>query len=273
MNVPKPKKHTKAGRMNKQQLDYIKSNANSKTYIEIAQDLGREASSIKKAMIKMGFSTDLSAKTFNVMHIAKLEDKEFWPALAQQFDEEELEMFKMHWRKFFDQFKGDVFPTEELQIMDIIRLELLMKRNLDEQYKTRKELQELEAAYIKESNKHDNDKDFNIVNNLAGQIAALRTAQSSIEKGFKESLDRKNKMFDQMKGTRAARIDKVESSRESFFQWMKQIIENPQVRRELGIWMQKMRLAAIDEQIRLAALHRYEDNCIDQPLLTPETVK
>ena len=43
--------------------------------------------------------------------------------------------------------------------------------------------------------------------------------------------------------------------------------------KEYGIEMEKMRMAMEKERDRLANLHQYEDGQIDQPFLTPDTVK
>jgi hypothetical protein len=43
--------------------------------------------------------------------------------------------------------------------------------------------------------------------------------------------------------------------------------------KKYGIEMEKMRLAMKKEGERLSAFHQYEDGTIDQPFLTPDTVK
>ena len=48
---------------------------------------------------------------------------------------------------------------------------------------------------------------------------------------------------------------------------------NPQTRAELGTEMEKMRLAVNKEEERLTEYHKYEDNLVDQPFLTPDTTK
>ena len=50
-------------------------------------------------------------------------------------------------------------------------------------------------------------------------------------------------------------------------------MSNPDTRRELGIEMEKMRLAMKEEEKRLSNYHQYEDGGVDQPFLTPDTVK
>jgi len=48
---------------------------------------------------------------------------------------------------------------------------------------------------------------------------------------------------------------------------------HPEQTRKYGLEMEKMRLGMENEKARLAQLHKYEDGIIDQPFLTPDTVK
>ena len=50
-------------------------------------------------------------------------------------------------------------------------------------------------------------------------------------------------------------------------------MSNPEARHEMGVEMEKMRLATNAETERLSEYHKYEDGTIDQPLLTPDSVK
>jgi hypothetical protein len=43
--------------------------------------------------------------------------------------------------------------------------------------------------------------------------------------------------------------------------------------KKYGIEMEKMRVAMKKEEERLSSFHKYEDGTIDQPLLSPDTVK
>jgi hypothetical protein len=49
-------------------------------------------------------------------------------------------------------------------------------------------------------------------------------------------------------------------------------MQDPETMKRYGIEMEKMRLAMVKEQGRLSEFHRYEDDTIDQPFLTPDTV-
>lgn len=263
----------KRGRITNTELEYIKSNANTSSYLEIAKTLNREPSSVKGIIVKMGFKADLSPGTFNPVFITSVREQEFWPTIQAQFDENEQKTFEFQWNQMHEQFKDDVFPTEKLQIVDTIKLGLLMDRNLSDQQKSRLEIKNTEEALEHELSMPAVEQERDIIENLKGQLAMLRSAQGQLGKSFQDLLQRKNGMFESLKATREQRIKRVESSRENFTAWMNDIISNPDRRRELGLYMEKVRLAAINEEVRLAAYYKYEDGMLDQPLLTPDTVK
>jgi hypothetical protein len=53
---------------------------------------------------------------------------------------------------------------------------------------------------------------------------------------------------------------------------VKQIAVDSEFRNKIGLDMEKMRLAAEAEKERLSQYHTYEDDAVDQPFLTPETL-
>jgi hypothetical protein len=79
-------------------------------------------------------------------------------------------------------------------------------------------------------------------------------------------------MLREMKGTREQRIKRLEDSKQSFISWIANLMQDPETMKRYGIEMEKMRLAMVKEQGRLSEFHRYEDDTIDQPFLTPDTV-
>jgi hypothetical protein len=80
-------------------------------------------------------------------------------------------------------------------------------------------------------------------------------------------------MLREMKGTREQRIKRLEDSKQSFTSWVASLIQNPEMIKKYGIEMEKMRLAMKNEQKRLSEFHKYEDGQVDQPFLTPDTIK
>jgi hypothetical protein len=195
-----------------------------------------------------------------------------WSELKAQFSSEELKLFLYHWGRIVGQFKDDVFPTEGLQIVDAIKLELLMSRALRNQQKSMEDILFLEEQLEKERNLDEEERDTDRITNLERQIGVLRASQDSLSTQFKDMLDKKTKIFREMKATRDQRIKILEQGKESYISWLKKIMTDAELKDRLGKDMEKMRLAADAEFGRLSGYHEYIDGSVDQPMLTPENV-
>ena len=80
-------------------------------------------------------------------------------------------------------------------------------------------------------------------------------------------------MLKDLKGTREQRIKAIEDSKMTFASLVKKIATSPNYRTNMGVEMEKMRLAMEIEKERLSDYVQYEDGIVDQPFLTPETLK
>lgn len=259
----------KKGRISKEEERTIARLVDSMTPDDIAKKLDRDAESVTQ-FIKRKFKKGLTSEEFAAY---SLEDRPYWIELRQQFTEDELELFKYHWSRIIAQFKDDVFPTEELQVVDVIKLEILMNRCL----KGNKENIEQINTYdhmIKDERSRDKDQqDTDYIINLERQVASLRASQESLNRDYRELQAKKAAMLREMKGTREQRIKRLEDSKQSFTSWVAAMMQDPERMKRYGIEMEKMRTAMKKEEERLASFHKYEDGTVDQPFLTPDTVK
>ncbi len=265
---------TKLGRMSKHEHQFINDNVHNYTYLEIAKHLNRKPEAIKhhiEQQLGMTVSLDISQSPVGLNIQYDLEQEAIWPELKKQFSKTELDIFIYQWDQMYAQFGGDVLPTEKSQIIDTIKLEVLMNRNLREQRQSSLSIKGLEEDIL--ALRGNEQKDAALIFEMEKQLSFFRAAQGSLGKDYRELQDRKAKMFKDIKGTRDQRIDRIQNSRETFLTWMSEIISNPVKRNELGQRMEKIRMSVLDEEIRLAAYHKYEDGNIDQPYLTAETVK
>lgn len=274
----------KTGRLSHMEMQYIRDNAHHVNYIDIAAKMKRRPEAVKK-FIEENMNMETSLRE-NAVPVGKtqyeydLEQEEYWKTLQNQFSPNELEIFRYQWNQFYEQFGGDVLPTEKLQIIDTIKLEILMNSTLIERRKALEsiELLEMQQEAIRKGPDGEERSDLSgqereELRTIERNINFHRVAQQTLLKEFRDLQDKKTKMFTTLKGTRQQRIERIESATESFSAWMSEIIENPQRRKDCQANMEKMRLAVIDEAVRLSAYHKYEDGVVDQPLLTPETVK
>jgi acyl carrier protein phosphodiesterase len=259
----------KKGRLSKEEMRFIAVSTDSMTVEDIAKRLDRDVESIDsfiKRKLKKGLSLEEEVAF-------ELEDRPYWIELQSQFTEEELELFKYHWTRIIAQFKDDVFPTEELQVVDVIKLEILMNRCLKSNKDNINEMNIIDK-FIKDERALDKDqRDQDYIMNLERQAAALRASQESLNRDYRELQTKKASMLREMKGTREQRIKRLEDSKQSFVSWVAMLMQDPETLKKYGIEMEKMKLAMQKESERLSAFHKYEDGQVDQPFLTPDTVQ
>ena len=261
----------KKGRFSKTEQEFIRENHKKMSTLEIATHLDRDPISIESYVNEKIGNTTLDDREIEALH--DLQNRPFWKDLQKQFSEEELQSLLYHWGRIITQFRDDVLPTEELQIIDAIKLEILMNRALIGQQTNMRNISDYEEMVTVEKNKSLEIQDNDYIYNLERQIAVSRAAQESLTREYKDLQTKKASMLKDLKATREQRIKRLEDSKQTFIGWVRNLMSNPDTRRELGIEMEKMRLAMKEEEKRLSNYHHYEDGGVDQPFLTPDTVK
>jgi len=261
----------KKGRFSVDEMSFIEAQAEVLSPDQIAEKLDRDPASIRDWIEKnIGFSAS-QKKEAAVAN--ELKAKPYYRELSNQFSAEELEMFEFHFKKMWSQFKDDVFHTEEMQIIDTIKLEILMNRILKSQMDNQQEVLVNERLVQDEKARDKDQRDMDLIINMERQIAILRASQETLSKDYKDLQARKATMLKDLKGTREQRIKAIEDSKLTFASLVKKIATDPSYRNHIGIEMEKMRLATEKEKERLSEYSNYEDGIVDQPFLTSETVK
>jgi hypothetical protein len=261
----------KRGRFSFEEMSYIEQNCEVLSPEVIAKELNRDPGSISTWIKKkVGFS----AKQKKEAAVAnELKEKPYFKELSNQFTPEELEMFQFHFKKMWSQFKDDVFHTEEMQIIDTIKLELLMNRILKAQHENQQDIIANERIVQNEKARDRDQRDVDLIMNIERQIAILRASQETLSKDYKDLQARKATMLKDLKGTREQRVKAIEDSKLTFASLVKKLATDPQYRNDIGVEMEKMRLATEREKERLSDYVQFEDGVVDQPFLTPETLK
>lgn len=257
----------KSGPWSKQEKEYIAYHCGKMGYKEIAAKLRRNAQAVKK-YINNNHASSFIEKARSAEY--DIQASPIWKDLEKQFDEKELKMFLFHWGRIISQFRDDVYPTEEMQVVDTIKLEILMNRAVTQQQIVMKDIHELESQLSRE--RGSSAPDHQIINDIERQIAVLRASQESLNKDYQDMLKQKNSILKEMKATRDARIKYLESNKHNFLKFMRDIVENKELRKRIGREMEKLRIATEVEFERLSEYHKYEDGELDQPILTPENI-
>ena len=261
----------KKGRFTKTEQEFIKNNHREMSNLEIATHLDRDPVSVQSYIKEKIGTNTLDDREIEALH--DLKNRPFWKDLQKQFSEEEIQSLLYHWGRIITQFRDDVLPTEELQIIDAIKLEILMNRALIGQQTNMKSIDKYEELVTDEKGKALEIQDKDYIFNLERQIAVCRAAQESLTREYKDLQTKKAAMLKDLKATREQRIKRLEDSKQTFIGWVRNLMSNPEVRQEIGTEMEKMRLATNKEAERLSEYHKYEDGMLDQPFLTPDSVK
>ena len=261
----------KKGRFTKTEQEFIKDNHREMSNLDIATHLDRDPVSVQSYIKEKIGNATLDDREIEALH--DLKSRPFWKDLEKQFSEEELQSLLYHWSRIITQFRDDVLPTEELQIIDAIKLEILMNRALIGQQTNMRSIREYEELVTVEKGKDLETQDKDHIYNLERQVAVCRAAQDSLTREYKDLQTKKASMLKDLKATREQRIKRLEDSKQTFIGWVRNLMTNPEVRREMGTNMEKMRLAVEVERERLSEYHKYEDGNIDQPFLTPDSTK
>ena len=260
----------KKGRFSKIDIQFIEANAELLSFDQIASSLNRDPTSVREWISKnIGFD-EKQKKEASVAN--ELKEKPYYKQLKGQFTEEELELFQFHFKKMWSQFKDDVFHTEEMQIINTIKLEILMNRILKSQYEGQTQVDTYERLVAAEKAVDRDQRDTDYIMQLERQIAVMRSSQETLSKDYKDLQTRITSSLKDLKGTREQRIKQIEDSKQTFASIVKLIGTDEKYRTRLGIEMEKMRLAMEKEKERLSEYHTYGDGVVDQPFLTPETL-
>tara|TARA_A100001201_G_scaffold3517_2_gene7990 strand:- start:390 stop:1181 length:792 start_codon:yes stop_codon:yes gene_type:complete len=262
----------KIGRLSRSEWDYIEANAENLSPEKIAENLDRSVESIEKHLKKIGKSFN-KHEAFAVQAEYDIKSRPYWRELKAQFSEDELELFLYHWKQIIAQFRKDVMATEELQVVDLIKLEVLMNRALREQNESAERVRVLEAEIELEKTRDLDQQDKEMIFNLERHIASLRAAKESLSREFKDLQTKKAGLYKDLKATREQRIEKLENNKQTLASLVNKILRDPDFYENEGKALEKMRLAMEKEKERLSDYHTYDDGTIDQPFLTPDTVK
>lgn len=256
-------KAKKNGPITAEEKKFISLNLKNMSANDIAEELGRNPETIEKEIRQL----DSVGTRSEILDLKKRQD---WKQIQAQFTEEEIEVFKAHWNGVVQQFSSEIYYTESLQIIAAIKHDILSNRILNDQMKIKAEISRLENELEDERKQDKPDK--NKILSIENQISSYCIAENVNGKEFRESSSKLMAVLKDLKALRSDRISRVEDMKKSFSSFMKSIIEDQEIKRNFGGWIEKHRLATEKEYKRLGNLHLFANQELDRPILNSETV-
>lgn len=263
-----------AGRFGKKQDLFLQENFKDMTVDELAMAIKKTPEAVIKRMAILGLSIkDRKDRGLNAAHDIK--NSPYWKQLKSELTNEEMDIFIEHWKEIVGQFQEDILHTEKLQMMDLIKMEILMGRDLS----TEKLQNEFVQSCRDRMKRIQKDADLSLdekealMQSIGMELGVALSNQKEIRKSYNELLGKKKDILKAMKSTREQRIERLQDANQNFSAWLTDILSNAQRRKQIGIEMEKMRLAMEVETHRISDWHEFEDGEVEQPLLTPDTIK
>ena len=269
--MEKYKPPRKRGQLSLDEEKFISDNINTLTIEDIASHLNRNVAPIKRYIGENKLVNNEDDDSESLRY--KLHSKIFWKEIKRQFNDTdgELEYFEDTWINLIKQFREDVLPAEELQIKQFITIDILINRSMKERKRHIEETAKLQGEVDKEYNKPEDTRDVARLMNLETQLSFARNSIANYTNEYTKLLNEQQKISKDLKATREQRIKRVEDGKSSWVGLIR-MLEDEEIREREGKEMAIIGLATDRSKSILQQYHNFQDNTIDRPFLTSETV-
>jgi len=264
----------KRGQLSLDEERFITDNFGRISIEEISEKLNRNTAPIQRYVKENQLLVSDEEKTDINYLKEKLHTKTFWNEVTRQFDEDtgELQYFEDTWVGLIKQFREDVLPAEELQIKQFITIDILINRSMKERKRHIAETDKLQRLVDKEYEKSETDRDIPRLANLETQLSFARNSIASYTNEYTKLLSEQQKISKDLKATREQRIKRIEDGKSSWTGLIR-MLEDEIIREKEGREMEILSIATENNKKKLEEYHNYEDNTIDRPFLTPESIE
>ena len=260
----------KRGKLSVEEMNFIRQNCFNISIAEIAETLNRTSAPVQKFIDKENLK--LRNMSDDEHLLVGLRDRYYYKELKKQFGDPELIFFEHQWIDYFKQFSEDVTHTEEMEILEVIRTEVLINRGMEDRQDVLKNIDRLNKLIEDEMDKPAATQDMQALASFQTQLGAAISSKSAYINEHEKLLTKKERLLKDLKGTREQRKRNADDAKTNFTSWLRQLSDKD-VRRKEGFDMEVHRVASEKALERLSDYHEYEDGTVDQPILNADTMK
>lgn len=263
----------KRGRPSLRNAKIVSENIAKMSLTELANKVSLPEETVKELAGMYG-----KTATRNIYWKDYLRKSTVWKQLKKEFTEDELQTFEDQFAVVMFQFKDDVTGTEEQQILQLIKIHIMMGRNLmsRKQMQTHIDLMEKSVQDIADKYQGDHsmmdEKDRNYISDIERHLSGSRQALVSTSKEYREYQTSYNKILEMLKAARNQRVDKATSLKTSFTELVKSLMDKDISDNE-GRQLELFKMGTVKELKRLSEPHKYSDGATDLPILTSESIE
>ena len=264
----------KPGKLSLEDMSYIRQNCFDLSLEDIAETLNRHVDPIRRYVEKENLKArDL---TDDEHLLSTLRSRHYYREILKQMCASEIEFFEHQWIDYFKQFNEDVPHTEEMQILEVIRTEVLINRSMEDRQTVMENIKRLDRLIDEELAKPEDHPDPRLQQDGGAimiyqqQLGSMIGSKSSYINEHEKLLTKKERYLKDLKGTREQRKKVSDDAKTNWGLWLRNIKDKKKRERE-GFDMGVQSVAADKERARLSDYHEFEDGVVDQPLLNSDT--
>lgn len=259
----------KKGALSTEEMNYIRQNCFDLSIDEIAEKLKRTVGPVRRFIER----ENLKARDLTTHEhlLGTLKSRYYYKELLRQLDEDEMLFFEQQWVDYFHQFNEDVIHTEEMQIIEVIRTEILLNRNMKNKKQANEDIKNLRDLIDQERDQPPEMQDTQALSVYLTQLGSLMGSQSSYVREYTDLLQKKQQHMKDLKGTREQRKRIADDAKTNFTLWLRET-ESPEFKRMVGSEIAVQAIAADKVRKKLSEYHRFEDGEYDQPLFNSENI-
>lgn len=240
---------------------------------ELCKKTGRTKGVIenfKKRLAKHGTKQgNFFAKTEGVrQHVFKMSGE--WQILKTQFDKKELNFFYRKYNKFVSQFNNEVTASEEIQIINLLRFEILINRIMKLIKQNKHDIVRLNASIrdfrIKYQGEDLTEAQMEYLIKTEELLAGAKAGQSAKITELTKLHGEHRVLMKDLKATRDQRLEKVEAASKDFMGLIK-AMEERDFREQEGRQLELVKKATSNEAKKLREEIQYPDGEWDAPIL------
>ena len=259
----------KRGKLSNSEMNFIRQNCLDMPIEDIAKQINRTVGPVQKFIDKENLK--MRDMTDHEHLLVQLRDRYYYKELRKQFTDGELIFFEHEWIDYFNQFAEDVTHTEEMEILEVIRTEVLINRGMEDRQEILRNIARLNGLIEDEMSKPLDMQDMTAIASFQTQLGGAISSKSAYINEHEKLLTKKERLLKDLKGTREQRKRKADDAKTNFSAWLRQLDEDG-LKKEEGYDMEVHRVAADKAMDRLAGYHAYEDGMVDQPILNADTL-
>jgi len=265
----------KRGALSSGEMQFIKDNCKILDIDEISKKIGKSISTIRKYAYKANLPIKENGKELDSDRFLKtrkiLRSRQYYKDMKNQFSDEEIKAFEELWVKIYLQFDGDILTTEDLQVKKHITLDILKDRFLKKGFLIEKQIENAQKSLDEEYSKPKGTKNLTAIKDLTSVIDKLQRTGIDINKEINSIVDKIKDTEKALKGSREQRVKEFVDAEKNWTNTLR-LLENPEIREQVGKHIELMRAAQDKQRDKLYDWHTFANGQIDRVILNADSV-